>query len=233
MESPAVVLLSGGLDSATAAALARREGFALHCLSLSYGQRHGVELDAARRVAAALGAVRHLVLTVDLAAIGGSSLTDMTMEIPRNRPLEATDEIPTTYVPARNLVFISLAASWAEAIGARDIFLGVNALDYSGYPDCRPAFIQALERAINLGTKLGARHPETPWFRLRAPLIDLTKAEIIRLGTSLGLDYSLTRSCYDPHPDGRPCGVCDSCRLRAAGLAAAGLPDPQFGDYRP
>lgn len=225
-----MVLLSGGLDSATAAAVARREGFALYCLSFSYGQRHDCEVDAARRVAADLGAIRHLVLAVDLAAFGGSSLTDTTLDVPRNRPLDGPDEIPVTYVPARNLVFISLAASWAEALGARDIFLGVNALDYSGYPDCRPDFIAVLEQAVNLGTKLGVEYPDTPWFRLRAPLIDLTKAEIIRLGTALGVNYSLTRSCYDPRPGGRPCGACDSCRLRAAGFAAAGLPDPLGSD---
>jgi 7-cyano-7-deazaguanine synthase len=217
----AVVLLSGGLDSATAAAIARSEGFDLSALTISYGQRHAVEIAAARRVAAALGVQRHVELTVDLSAFGGSALTDA-IEVPKDRALDATD-IPSTYVPARNTVFLSLALAWAEVLGAADIFVGVNALDYSGYPDCRPEYIEAFERMAALATRAGV---EGARFRIHAPLIRMTKAEIIARGVALGVDYGLTHSCYDPGPSGRPCGRCDSCQLRAKGFAEAGLADP-------
>lgn len=221
MPNRAVVLLSGGLDSATAAAMARREGWALFALTVRYGQVHAQELAAARRVAAALGVERHVELAVDLAAFGGSALTG-DGEIPKDRPLDRTD-IPTTYVPARNTVLLSLALAWSEVVGADRIIIGVNALDYSGYPDCRPEYIAAFEYLASLATKAGVEgHPLKMW----APLQHLTKAAIIRLGTELGVDYGLTHSCYDPPPDGRPCGRCDSCRLRALGFAEAGVPDP-------
>lgn len=219
--SRAVVLLSGGLDSATAAAIARSEGYELYALSVSYGQRHAVEIEAAHRVAAALGIRRHVELSVDLAAFGGSALTD-TISVPKDRPLD-DEEIPPTYVPARNTVFLSLALAWAEVLGAHDIFIGVNALDYSGYPDCRPEYIEAFEGMARLATKAGV---EGQRFRVHAPLIRMTKAEIVRAGTSLGVDYGLTHSCYDPSADGRPCGHCDSCLLRAKGFAEAGIADP-------
>ena len=217
----AVVLLSGGLDSYTAAAIARAEGFRLFALTLRYGQRHAQELQAAREVAAALGVERHVELDVDLSAFGGSSLTT-DAPVPKDRPLDAGD-IPSTYVPARNTVFLALALAWAEALGAADIFIGVNALDYSGYPDCRPEFIEAFERLASLATAQGVGGTR---MRIHAPLQHLGKAEIIRQGTALGLDYGLTHSCYDPGPAGRPCGRCDSCTLRAAGFAAAGIADP-------
>ena len=217
----AVVLLSGGLDSFTAAAVARQEGFALYALTVSYGQRHGQELEAARRVARALGAVDHLELAVDLGVIGGSALTT-DREIPKDRPLDE-DAIPATYVPARNTVFLALALGWAEVLGASDLVIGVNALDYSGYPDCRPAFIEAFERLAALATKAGA---EGTVVRVHTPLIEWSKGQIIRRGTELGLDYALTHSCYDPGREGRPCGRCDSCRLRARGFGEAGVPDP-------
>lgn len=221
----AVVLLSGGLDSATAAAWARSEGYTLSALSIAYGQRHAVELDAARDVAAALGIADHVVLEVDLAAFGGSALVDPAAAVPKNRSDEEIGTgIPATYVPARNTVFLSLALALAETRGADGIVLGVNAIDYSGYPDCRPEYLAAFEALAALATKVGVegRSP-----RLLAPLVTLSKAEIIRLGHSLGLDYGLTTSCYDPGPRGEPCGGCDSCRLRAAGFAAAGLDDPR------
>jgi 7-cyano-7-deazaguanine synthase len=221
----AVVLLSGGLDSATAAAWARAEGYSLTALSVAYGQRHAVELAAAREVALALGIADHVELAVDLAAFGGSSLVDPAAPVPKGRSdAEIADGIPTTYVPARNTVFLSLALALAETRGAEAIVLGVNAIDYSGYPDCRPEYLAAFERLAALATKAGVegRGP-----RILAPLVDRSKAEIIRLGRSLGLDYGLTTSCYDPPADGRPCGECDSCRLRAAGFAAAGLVDPR------
>jgi 7-cyano-7-deazaguanine synthase len=221
--SDAVVLLSGGLDSYTAAAIARDEGFALSALTIRYGQRHALEVEAARRVARHLGVVRHVEIAVDLAAIGGSALT-ADLEVPRDRPLESA-EIPVTYVPARNTVFLSLALGWAEVIGARDLVIGANALDYSGYPDCRPEFLAAFEALAGVATKAGV---EGARFRIHAPLLRLTKAEIIRRGTALGLDYGLTLSCYDPTPEGRPCGHCDSCRLRARGFAEAGVADPLF-----
>ena len=219
-DAPAVLLLSGGLDSYTTGAIARADGFLLHALTIRYGQRHARELDAASAVAAALGVVRHVVIDVDLSAFGGSSLTSDT-PVPKDRPLDATD-IPSTYVPARNTVFLSLALAWAEALGAHDIFIGVNALDYSGYPDCRPEFIEAYERLASLATARGV-HGER--FRIHAPLQHMTKADIIRRGLSLGLNYAITHSCYDPQADGA-CGHCDSCVLRGAGFAELGMVDP-------
>jgi 7-cyano-7-deazaguanine synthase len=220
----AVVLLSGGLDSYTAAAIARRDGFAVYALTVNYGQRHAHEIEAARGVAAALGVVRHVELDVDLSAFGGSSLTS-DLPVPKDRPISTTD-IPSTYVPARNTVFLALALGWAEVLGATDIFIGVNALDYSGYPDCRPEYIAEFERLASLATAKGVQGSA---FRIHAPLQMLTKAEIIRAGVELGLDYGLTRSCYDPDLHGRPCGRCDSCTLRAAGFAQAGVADPILG----
>lgn len=217
----AVLLLSGGLDSYTAGAMAREEGYAVHALTVRYGQVHGCERRAAARVAEALGADRHIEVEVDLAVFGGSALTGDGV-VPKDRILGG-DEIPATYVPARNTVFLSLALACAEAIGARDIFIGVNALDYSGYPDCRPAFIRAFERVAALGTKAGV---EGDAFRVHAPLIDMSKAEIIHRGLALGLDYALTHSCYDPGPVGEACGRCDSCVIRARGFAEAGVSDP-------
>jgi len=217
----AIVLLSGGLDSYTAAAIAAEEGFALNALTVRYGQRHARELDAARAVARALGVARHLELAVDLAAIGGSALTGA-RPVPKDRPIDPA-VIPSTYVPARNTVFLSLALAWAEVLGARDIVIGANALDYSGYPDCRPEYLAAFEHLAALATKAGA---EGACYRIHAPLLRLSKAAIIRRGLALGLDYGLTHSCYDPETGGRPCGRCDSCQLRARGFAEAGLTDP-------
>ena len=217
----AVVLLSGGLDSYTAAAIAREQGFRLHALTVRYGQRHAQELAAARAVGAWLGVARHVEIDVDLSAFGGSSLTGAG-EVPKGRPIDPS-EIPSTYVPARNTVFLALALGWAESLGARDLVLGVNAVDYSGYPDCRPAFLEAFERLAGLATAAGVAGEA---FRVHAPLLRLTKAEIIRRGAALGLDYALTHSCYDPDAGGRACGGCDSCTLRAAGFAEAGLSDP-------
>jgi 7-cyano-7-deazaguanine synthase len=217
----AVVLLSGGLDSYTAAAIAKADGFRLFALTIRYGQRHARELEAARQVAAALEVARHVELDVDLSAFGGSSLTSA-IAVPKDRRLDP-HEIPSTYVPARNTVFLSLALGWAEVLGARDVFIGVNALDYSGYPDCRPEFIAAFERLAGLATAAGVQGVS---FRIHAPLQHFTKAEIIRKGLDLGLDYGLTHSCYDPDAYGRPCGRCDSCALRAAGFAQAGIADP-------
>jgi 7-cyano-7-deazaguanine synthase len=220
----AVVLLSGGLDSATALAVARRDGFTCHALTIAYGQRHAVELSAARRVADALGAVEHRVMHLDLRAFGGSALT-ADLPVPRDRAeAEMSAGIPITYVPARNTIFLSLALGWAEVLGSFDIYLGVNILDYSGYPDCRPEFVAAFERLANLATKAGVEGKGT--FHVHAPLVHLSKAEIIRLGHSLGVDYGLTHSCYDPAADGAACGHCDSCKLRRAGFEAAGVPDP-------
>ena len=222
MASRAVVLLSGGLDSYTAAAVARRDGFELCALSFNYGQRHVRELDASRTVAASLGVARHLELDLDLTRIGGSALTSALIDVPKDQPLDPT-VIPSTYVPARNTIFLSIAMGWAEVLDAQDIFIGVNALDYSGSPDCRPEFIRAFEHMARLATKAGVEgRPLT----IHTPLLELSKAEIIRLGLSLGLDYGLTHSCYDPAPNGGPCGRCDSCRLRAAGFAEAGATDP-------
>jgi 7-cyano-7-deazaguanine synthase len=215
----AVVLLSGGLDSATVLAMARARGFECYALSVHYGQRHGAELAAARQIALALGAREHRIMGVDLAGIGGSALTDPSMAIPES----PTTGIPITYVPARNTLMLSLALGWAEVVGAADIFVGVNAVDYSGYPDCRPEFIAAFENLARLATKAGV---EGAHFRIQAPLIDMSKADIIRAGTELGVDYSVTVSCYQAAPDGAACGKCDSCRLRAAGFAAARIPDP-------
>ena len=216
---PAIVLLSGGLDSATALAIARTAGHACHALSFDYGQRHRIELEAARRVAAALGAVEHRIMKIDTAGIGGSALTDLSIAVPE----APTAGIPVTYVPARNTVFLALALGWAEVLGARDIWIGVNAVDYSGYPDCRPEFIAAFEALANLATRAAV---EGEHFRVRAPLIELSKAEIVRRGVALGVDYGLTVSCYQADPAGRACGRCDSCRLRRAGFEAAGVADP-------
>jgi 7-cyano-7-deazaguanine synthase len=218
---PAVVLLSGGLDSYTAAAIAKAEGFALNALTIDYGQRHAQEVAAARAVARALGVERHQELTVNLRGIGGSSLT-ADIDVPRDRDLSATD-IPSTYVPARNTIFLSLALGWAEVLHARDLVIGVNALDYSGYPDCRPEFIRAFESLAAVATRAGV---EGAPFRIHTPLIRLTKAEIIGRGVDLGLDYGLTHSCYDPAAAGAPCGRCDSCVLRAKGFRDAGVADP-------
>jgi 7-cyano-7-deazaguanine synthase len=219
MAARAVVLLSGGLDSATTLALARRDGFDCCALSVFYGQRHRAELDAAARVATQLDASQHRHMTVDLSQFGGSALTDTHIAVPQS----ASAAIPVTYVPARNTIFLSLALAWAETLQATDIFIGVNAVDYSGYPDCRPAFIEAFERVANLGTKAAE---EGVKFRIHTPLIDLSKAQIIKLGQSLGVDYGQTVSCYAPDSRGRACGQCDSCRLRAKGFADAGAPDP-------
>jgi 7-cyano-7-deazaguanine synthase len=215
----AVILLSGGLDSATVLALAHAQGFDCFALSLDYGQRHRSELAAARRVAESLGACEHKVLPLSLDAIGGSALTDRSIDVP-----EAGGEgIPVTYVPARNTVFLALALGWAEVLGATDLFVGVNAVDYSGYPDCRPAFIEVFERLANLATRAGV---EGGVFKVHAPLIEMSKAEIIRAGSGLGVDYGLTVSCYQADEDGTACGACDSCRLRAEGFRAAGVADP-------
>jgi 7-cyano-7-deazaguanine synthase len=215
----AIVLLSGGLDSATALAMARSRGMECRTLAVSYGQRHAVELQAASRVSKMLGAVEHRQMNVDLAAIGGSALTDPAVAVPE----QATDGIPVTYVPARNTLFLALALGWAEVSESRDIYIGVNAVDYSGYPDCRPAFIAAFEALATVATRAGV---EGGAFQLQAPLIAMSKAEIIRAGTALGVDYSATISCYQANPLGEACGRCDSCRLRREGFAAAALPDP-------
>lgn len=215
----AIVLLSGGLDSATVLAMAAARGFDCYALSVHYGQRHSAELDAARRIAAILGARDHRVMGVDLAGIGGSALTDSGIAIPET----PSPGIPVTYVPARNTLLLSLALGWAEVVGAAEIFVGVNAVDYSGYPDCRPEFIQEFERLARVATKAGV---EGVPFKIQAPLIEMSKADIIRAGTLLGVDYGMTVSCYQAGADGAACGKCDSCRLRAAGFAAAGIADP-------
>lgn len=228
----AVCLLSGGLDSATAMACARRDGFETYALTFDYGQRHRVELDAAARVARHLGAAEHRLFRIDLRAFGGSALT-ADIDVPKDRPSASIPrEIPVTYVPARNTVFLSIALAWAEVLGSSDIYIGVNAVDYSGYPDCRPEFIRAFERMANLATKAGVEGRQR--LHIHTPLIHLTKAGIIRLGTALGVDYSLTHSCYDP-VEGLACGHCDSCLLRRAGFAEAGVPDPlrYAGDAQP
>ena len=217
---PAVVLVSGGLDSATCLAMARAEGHCCYALSFAYGQRHDAELQAAARVAAALGAAQHRTMNIDLAAFGGSALTDTSIAVPE----QAANGIPVTYVPARNTVFLSLALAWAEVLDARDIFIGVNAVDYSGYPDCRPEFIAAFEQVANLATRAGVEGTER--IHIRTPLIDLSKAEIIRRGAALGVDYSMTVSCYQADELGRACGRCDSCRLRRQGFEAAQVADP-------
>ena len=218
-EAHAVVLLSGGLDSATALAIAREQRFACHALSVNYGQRHAAELEAARRVALAGGACEHRIMQVDLAGIGGSALTDRAIAVPES----PTEGIPVTYVPARNTIMLALALAWAEVLEARDIFIGVNVLDSSGYPDCRPEFIEAFGRLAALATRAGV---EGQPCRIHTPLIGWTKAEIIREGTRLGVDYRRTVSCYQADSEGRACGRCDACRLRRAGFMAAGLPDP-------
>ena len=220
MPKPAVVLLSGGLDSATCLAMARSQGFDCYCLSFDYGQRHNAELQAAARIAKALGAAGHRVLDLGLAQFGGSALTDTSIPVPTNG---VQPGIPVTYVPARNTIMLSLALAWAEVLGSLDIFVGVNAVDYSGYPDCRPEYIAAFEAMANLATRAGV---EGNKLSIHAPLIALSKGEIIRAGAALGVDYGLTVSCYQADGEGRACGVCDSCRLRAEGFAAAGIPDP-------
>jgi len=218
-----IVLLSGGIDSATTLAIAKARGDRVFALSFDYGQRHHWELNAATRIAESLGVERHLVQTADLRAIGGSALTSDDIDVPRGRPLGDAHVIPVTYVPARNLIFLSLALAWAEVLGATYILIGANAVDYSGYPDCRPEFISAFEKTANLATKVGV---ESGNIRVEAPLIHLSKAEIIKTGVSLGIDYSLTLSCYDPDRDGRACGECDSCRIRRRGFVEAGIADP-------
>ncbi len=220
----AVVLLSGGLDSATVLAIARQQGFEVHALSFSYGQRHSWELEAARRVAKAFGVAHHRIVTIDLRALGGSALTDE-IDVPKGRAIdEMAHGIPITYVPARNTIFLSFALAWAEVLESSDIFIGVNALDYSGYPDCRPEYIQAFETMANLATKAGVEGRQR--LKIHTPLIALSKAEIIRKGIESGVDYGLTSSCYDPAPDGAPCGQCDSCQLRRKGFRENGIEDP-------
>lgn len=223
MKKKAVVLLSGGLDSATVLAIAKSQGFEVYAISFRYGQRHKYELQAAKNVVDHLSVKKHLILDVDLTSIGGSALTDE-IDVPKGREEdEISTDIPITYVPARNTIFLSLALAWAEVLGARDIFIGVNVVDYSGYPDCRPEFISAFQKMANLGTKAGV---EGDKFTIHAPLSQLTKAQIIGKGIELGVDYSLTLSCYDPTEDGKACGNCDSCLLRKKGFAEAGIPDP-------
>jgi 7-cyano-7-deazaguanine synthase len=224
MNPAAVVLLSGGIDSTTTLAVARARGFTTHALTFRYGQRHAVEVEAARRVAQALGAAGHEIVTIDLRAFGGSALTD-DLAVPKNRAAADIGQgIPVTYVPARNTIFLSFALAWAEVLGAWDVFIGVNALDYSGYPDCRPEFIGAFERLANLATKAAVEGRGR--LRIHTPLIHLSKADIVRDGTALGVDYALTLSCYDPTPDGLGCGQCDACTLRRKGFTEAGIPDP-------
>jgi 7-cyano-7-deazaguanine synthase len=225
----AVVLLSGGLDSTTTLAIAKSEGFTPYALSFRYGQRHGVELESAKRVVQALGVAEHVIADIDLRRFGGSALT-ADIAVPKSRSLETMGEgIPVTYVPARNTVFLSFALAWAEVLGSSDIFIGVNALDYSGYPDCRTEYIAAYAQMANLATAAGVEGRQR--LKIHTPLIQLTKAQIIQRGTALGVDYALTSSCYDPGEDGRPCGQCDSCLLRAKGFAEAGLTDPLLARY--
>ncbi len=219
----AVLLLSGGLDSTTLLAVARRDGYDVHAMTFRYGQRHATEIDAARRVAARFGVRDHVIADIDLRTFGGSALTSDSIDVPRDRDVRS-EGVPVTYVPARNTIFLSFALAWSEVLGAADVFIGVNALDYSGYPDCRPEYIAAFEKMANLATRAGVEG--TTHLRIRTPLIDLTKAEIIRLGVSLGVDYSATQSCYDPDSTGAACGHCDACQLRLKGFAEAGVPDP-------
>lgn len=221
----AVVLLSGGLDSATALAIAKSRGYEVYALTFRYGQRHEGEIDAARRVAERVGVVRHVVMDIDLRSFGGSALTDE-IAVPKGRSIDAMaqEAIPVTYVPARNTIFLSFALAWAEVLGSSDIFIGVNALDYSGYPDCRPEYIEAFQRMANLATKAGVEGRQS--LVIHTPLIDLTKAEIIRTGLALGVDYGITRTCYDPGPNGEACGECDACLLRLKGFAENGIADP-------
>lgn len=224
-KNKAVVLVSGGLDSTTVLAIARAEGYDCHAMSFNYGQRHRFELAAARSVAAAIGVTKHLIVKLDLDEIGGSALTDDDIAVPKSRTEdEMAGEIPVTYVPARNTIFLSHALAWAEVLGGSDIFIGVNAIDYSGYPDCRPEYIQAYETMANLATKAGVEGRTR--VRIHTPLIDMTKADIIRTGIRLGVDYAKTHSCYDPSPDGLACGRCDSCLLRKKGFRDAGIDDP-------
>lgn len=223
MSKPAVVLLSGGLDSATVASIALRDGFDVYALSFNYGQRHSAELEAARRVAKHVGVKDHKTIPIDLRSFGGSALT-ADIDVPKGRDVEEmSDSIPVTYVPARNTIFLSFALAWAEVLGSADVFIGVNALDYSGYPDCRPEFVEAYERMARIATKAGVEGTE---LSIHAPLIHMTKAEIVELGTALGVDYGLTVSCYDADATGAACGLCDSCVLRRKGFADAGIPDP-------
>jgi len=227
-EQKAVVLLSGGLDSTTVAAIAKQQGFSVYALSFDYGQNHKIELESAKRVAAKLGVQQHAIVKVDLRSFGGSALTS-DQPVPKHRTAEAIGHgVPVTYVPARNTVFLSLALAWAETLGATDIFLGVNALDYSGYPDCRPEFIQAFETLANLGTKMGTE--EGKRITIHTPLIAMTKKQIVEAGLKLGVDYSQTISCYDPDEHGEACGACDACQLRLKGFSEAGVADP--GTYR-
>jgi 7-cyano-7-deazaguanine synthase len=224
-EDKAVVLLSGGLDSSTTLAIAKQSGFSLYALTFRYGQRHQCEVEGARRVARSIGVVEHKVIPIDMGGIGGSALTDLTMEVPKDREdLGSSDQIPLTYVPARNTIFLSYALAWAEVLGAFDIFLGVNATDFSGYPDCRHDYIQAFEKMANLATAAGTQHKGT--FRIHTPIINMTKGQTILSGMKLNVDYSLTHSCYDPDRQGRSCGRCDSCRIRLKGFHDAGLEDP-------
>ena len=230
MSPNAVVLLSGGMDSATTAAIARDQGFVVHALSFRYGQRHAVELEAARQVAQALRLTRHVVLDIDLGAFGGSALT-AAIAVPKDRPLEAMGAgVPSTYVPARNTIFLALALAFAETLGSTDIFIGANAVDYSGYPDCRPEFLAAFQHMARLGTRMGS---EGAPLTIHAPLIELTKADIVRRGQALGVNFALTRTCYDPSPDGAACGRCDACQLRLKGFREAGFEDPAPYAIRP
>ena len=222
MKMKAVVLVSGGLDSTTCLAIAREQGFDLYALTLNYGQRHDHELNSARMIIDFFNIHDHSIIDIDLAQFGGSALTDQ-IDVPKKRDLSDMDEIPVTYVPARNTVFLSLALAWAEVLGSFDIFIGVNALDYSGYPDCRPEYISSFEKTANLATKAGVSGSS---FKIHTPLIDMTKSEIIKVGLDLGVDYSLTSSCYDPDQEGNPCGLCDACYLRLKGFKEAGITDP-------
>ena len=225
VEKKAVILLSGGIDSATTLAIARSEDFLCFALTFRYGQRHQREIEAAKKIAHSLEAAEHRIIDIDLAAFGGSALTDSNIDVPKDRKeLGASTQIPLTYVPARNTIFLSYALAWAEVLGAFDIFIGVNTTDYSGYPDCRPEFISAFEKTANLATAAAVQ--DRSKYRINTPIIDMTKADIILTGTRLGVDYSLTHSCYDPDEQGRSCGRCDSCRLRLKGFAEAGLKDP-------
>lgn len=221
----AVLLLSGGLDSTTTLAIAKAQGYSVYALSFEYGQRHNFELSAARRIAEKMGVAQHRVAKIDLGAFGGSALTDKDLSVPKDRSEEKlSSEIPITYVPARNIIFLSFALAWAEVLSAYDIFIGVNALDYSGYPDCRPEFIKSFEKTANLATAYGVAGGER--IKIHTPLIDLSKAEIIKAGLVLGVDYALTTSCYDPDAEGKPCGHCDACKLRLKGFAENSVPDP-------
>jgi len=222
MKMKAVVLVSGGLDSTTCLAIAREQGFDLYALTLNYGQRHDHELNSARMIVDFFNIHDHSIIDIDLAQFGGSALTDQ-IDVPKKRDLSDMDEIPVTYVPARNTVFLSLALAWAEVLGSFDIFIGVNALDYSGYPDCRPEYISSFEKTANLATKAGVSGSS---FKIHTPLIDMTKSEIIKVGLDLGVDYSLTSSCYDPDQEGNPCGLCDACYLRLKGFKETGITDP-------